>query len=82
VVQTWQIQEAKNRLSEVVERALLQGPQVITRRGVKVVVVVSYAEYNKMIKQQKKLSDFLHESPLSDIELERDRSPARSDVTL
>jgi prevent-host-death family protein len=29
----WQLQDAKNKLSEVIERALRQGPQLITRRG-------------------------------------------------
>ncbi len=29
----WQLQEAKNKFSEVVEAALKDGPQVITKRG-------------------------------------------------
>jgi len=40
----WQIQEAKNKLSEVIDRALDQGPQIITRRGVEAVIVLSYPE--------------------------------------
>jgi len=54
----WQIQEAKNKLSEVVEEAVHHGPQVITKRGVEVAVMLSYVEYRKMISSQKKLSDF------------------------
>ena len=38
---SWQLQEAKNRFSEVVSRALTEGPQTVTRRGTEVVVVVS-----------------------------------------
>jgi len=37
----WQLQEAKNRLSEVVDLALEEGPQTVTRHGKEVVVVVA-----------------------------------------
>jgi prevent-host-death family protein len=37
----WQVQEAKNRFSEVIERALTEGPQVVTRHGRPVVQVVA-----------------------------------------
>jgi antitoxin Phd len=37
----WQVQEAKNRFSEVIDRALSQGPQVVTRHGRPVVQVVA-----------------------------------------
>lgn len=40
---SWQVQEAKNRFSEVIEQALANGPQVITRHGKPVVHVVSVA---------------------------------------
>ena len=66
----WQLQEAKNRLSEVVEQAISLGPQVITRRGIEVVVVLSYADYRRMLLRQKKLSEFFHESPLSAADLD------------
>ena len=86
---TWQLQEAKSRLSELVDEALWHGPQVITRRGLEAVVVLSFAEYTKMKKVQKKLSVFFRESPLADaqspqpeMDLERDRSAARNDVVL
>jgi len=38
---TWQVQEAKNRFSEVIERAVHDGPQVVTRHGRPVVRVVA-----------------------------------------
>lgn len=38
---TWQVQEAKNRFSEMLERARSEGPQVITRHGRAVAQVVS-----------------------------------------
>jgi len=43
----WQLQEAKNRLSEVVRLAQSEGPQTITVRGTDAVVVVSMDEYNR-----------------------------------
>lgn len=80
----WQLQEAKNKFSEVVEEALSQGPQVVTRRGVEAVIILSYAEYRKLITSKKKLSEFFRQSPLVDtgIDLGRDRSDVRPDVAL
>lgn len=37
----WQVQEAKNHFSELVERALHEGPQTVTRHGKPVVRVVA-----------------------------------------
>jgi prevent-host-death family protein len=84
MIQTWQLQEAKNKLSQVVDSAVKSGPQIITRRGVEVAIVISYAEYKKMIASRGSLSDFFRESPLAGIELdlERDRSDARQDIKL
>ncbi len=81
---TWQLQEAKNKFSEVVEAALADGPQVITRRGAETAIVLSYADYRKLLLAQKKLSDFFRESPLVgvDLDLTRDSGPTRSDVAL
>ena len=76
---TWQLQEAKNRFSELINRALSEGPQVVTRHGEEVVVVVSKREYEKIAKAQTGLVEFFRESPLVGIELdlERDRSYPR-----
>jgi antitoxin Phd len=80
----WQLQEAKNKLSEVVEEAISNGPQVITKRGVEAVIVLSYTEYRKMILRQKPLSVFFQESPLAEetLDLSRDRSELRPDIAL
>jgi antitoxin Phd len=79
---TWQIQDAKNKLSEVIERALKQGPQLITRHGKKTVVVMAYSEYEKLRKSQGKLSEFFRSSPLADIDLARDKSKTRDEANL
>lgn len=80
----WQLQEAKNKFSEVVEEALNHGPQLITKRGVESVIVLSYTEYRSMLLSQKKLSTFFRESPLvdHDLDLTRDTTPARPDIEL
>ena len=44
----WQLQQAKNRFSEVVDKALAHGPQTVTRHGREVVVIVSAEEYRRM----------------------------------
>jgi antitoxin Phd len=84
MVRVWQIQEAKNKLSEVINEAIKHGPQIITKRGVEAVIVLSYAEYRKAMLNQKKLSDFFRESPLAevDLDLRRDKSGLRKDTPL
>ena len=78
----WQLQEAKNRLSEVIDGAIQHGPRVITKRGIEVAIVLSYPEYRKMIASRKKLSDFFRESPLgdADLDLDRDTSGLREEI--
>ena len=80
----WQLQEAKNKLSEVVNEAIKHGPQIITKRGVETVIVLSYGQYRKAMLNQKKLSEFFRESPLAklDLDLRRDKSGLRTDVDL
>jgi len=75
----WQLQDAKNRFSELVNRALSIGPQVVTRRGEDVVVVLSKDEYRAMQAGQSTLVEFFRESPLvgEDLDLERDLSLPR-----
>ena len=82
--QTWQLQEAKNKFSRVVTDAIQDGPQVITRHGVEVAIVLSMTEYRKLITSNKKLSQFFRESPFRGIELDlrRDTTPQRDDLDL
>lgn len=80
----WQLQDAKNKFSEVIERALKHGPQLITRRGKKTVIIMSYEEYTRMKRSQIKLSEFFRASPLAkvDLNLKRDKSLSREDTKL
>jgi antitoxin Phd len=71
----WQLQEAKNRLSEVVRRAREEGPQVITLRGDEAVVVLDADEYRRLARRPKgSLVDFFRKSPLVGVELDLARS--------
>ena len=58
MIQTWQLQEAKNKLSRVVENAVNSGPQIITKHGVEVAIVLSYTDYQKIVASRGKLSAF------------------------
>jgi antitoxin Phd len=84
MARVWQLQEAKNKFSEVVDEALKHGPQIITKRGVETAIVLAYAEYRQMALAQKKLSDFFRESPLVEVDLDlaRDKSDLRPDIAL
>jgi antitoxin Phd len=84
MARVWQLQEAKNKFSEVVEEAITHGPQVITKRGVEAVIVLSYAQYRTMLAKQKKLSTFFRESSLvgADLDLTRDKSGLRDEIAL
>jgi antitoxin Phd len=69
----WQLQEAKNKLSEVVDKAQSSGPQEITRHGKKTAVVISFEDYRRMKKRQGSLVEFFRNSPLVGMELKRIR---------
>jgi prevent-host-death family protein len=75
----WQLQEAKARFSEVVKSSREDGPQEITVHGRPAAVLLSKADYDKLVAPKPNLVDFLRASPLRGIRLElrRDKSPAR-----
>ena len=71
----WQLQEAKNHLSEVVRKATEEGPQVITLRGSDAVVVISTKDYQRLSRRPRgTLVQFLRNSPLAGVRLDLDRS--------
>lgn len=73
VAKVWSLADAKAHLSEVVESALKKGPQVITRHGRKVAVVVSAEEWERKSQRQGTLADFFAASPLRESGLEIER---------
>jgi prevent-host-death family protein len=77
---TWQMQEAKARLSEVVKTAQSEGPQKITMHGQSVAVVISQSMYQRLTNNQLTLTEFLTNSPFFGMEeliLEREQSLTR-----
>lgn len=79
---TWKLEDAKNRFSEVVRRALAHEPQRVTRHGRDAVVVLSAEEYERLLGAPS-LFDFLRDSPLAamqaeeELVIERDADPGR-----
>jgi len=74
----WQVQEAKQRFSTLVRRAVEEGPQTVTRHGEEVVVVLSAEEYRRLRGDLPSFKDFLLAGPdLDQLDLQRDRSLPR-----
>lgn len=78
----WQLQEAKQRLSRVVDLALTSGPQVITRHGLDAVVVVSADEYRRLAAPPVSFKAFLDSAPrLDELNVQRsDELPRDADL--
>ena len=77
---TWQLQEAKNKFSNLVERAQKEGPQVVTKHGKEAVVVLSADDYRKLTRPEINLHQFLRKSPFAglDLDLSRDKKAPRN----
>lgn len=63
---TWQLQEAKQRFSEVVREAEAGEPQVITRHGRNVAVIIEYEGFQQLQRPQKDFKRFLESAPFPD----------------
>lgn len=72
---SWPVADAKARLSELIERALATGPQVITRNGRPTAVIVSAEEWQRKVRRKGNLAEFFANSPLRGSGL-RARRPA------
>ena len=70
----WALQDAKNRLSEVVREARESGPQVITVRGKEAAVVISPEEFRRETSRAGTLVEFLRRSPWAETPLDVSRS--------
>jgi prevent-host-death family protein len=64
--QSWTVAQAKAKFSEIIERAMSEGPQTITRNGHKAAVVVGADEWQRKTKRVGNLAEFFAESPLRD----------------
>lgn len=75
----WQVQEAKQRLSELIRRAHTEGPQVVTRHGEEIVVVIDIADYRHLKGEIAEFKDYLRSGPVfDDLDLTRTTEFPRS----
>jgi antitoxin Phd len=77
VSQTWQLQNAKARFSEVFRRAREDGPQLVTRQGKEGVVILPLEDFDQLVDRAKKprsLVRFFAESPLVGLQLNLERT--------
>jgi prevent-host-death family protein len=72
----WPLAEAKARLSELIDTVEREGPQVISKHGREVAVVVAIDEWRRKSQRKGSFAEFLAASPLrgSDLVVERDQS--------
>lgn len=69
----WQLQQAKQRLSEVVRLAKEQGPQMITQYGEESAWIISADDYHKLTKPKESIVSFFQRSPHRDVDLKIER---------
>jgi prevent-host-death family protein len=74
----WQVQEAKMRLSQVIDEAQTKGPQLITRHGVDRAVVLSIEEFRSLTANKPDLRTYLLGGPkVDDFEVPSDCDTGR-----
>ena len=71
---TWQLQDVKSKFSQLVENAISNEPQFVTKHGNNAVVILSFEEYKKITKPKTDLVTFLKNSPLTEGELDLSRN--------
>lgn len=76
-MKTWPLQLAKNQFSQVVEIAQSEGPQIVTRHGQPVVVIVAADEFKKMTRPRESVLEFFAPLKGSGIRLARRRDLPR-----
>jgi antitoxin Phd len=76
----WKLQDAKAKFSKVVDNALKSGPQFVSRRGHKAVVILSVEEYDELISNKPSFKEFLLSCPKigKGFDLERQKDMPRS----
>ena len=61
---TWTLAETKVRLTEILDRAVSEGPQIITRKGRAAAVVIGAEEWRRKTRRTGSLAEFFRRSPL------------------
>lgn len=78
-MQTWQLQQAKARLSELIRKCTKEGPQYLSVHGKMEAVLLSKSDFDKLTKKEPNFVDFMRNSPLMGVKLDlkRDNSLER-----
>ncbi|OIQ71482.1 hypothetisches protein [mine drainage metagenome] len=76
-MQTWQLQDAKSRFSELVDMTLKEGPQLVTRRGQDAVVILAASDYRRMSGTPSLLSTLFSAPRGIPLDLDRSQEPIR-----
>ncbi|MCE2983919.1 MAG: type II toxin-antitoxin system Phd/YefM family antitoxin [Parachlamydia sp.] len=71
---SWQMQEAKQKFSELVKKAWEEGPQEITYRGKENAWLISAEDYKKLKRNRENILEFFQNSPHRDINIPFERS--------
>lgn len=75
----WQVQDAKQRFSELIRTAREDGPQVVTRHGEEIAVVIDIADYRRLKGETAEFKDYLRSGPgFDDLDLDRTAELPRS----
>lgn len=73
----WQVQEAKARLSHLMDKAQSEGPQVISRHGKETAVVLSMDEYRRLLAERPDFNAWLLSAPKVNLSTRRRKDPPR-----
>jgi len=75
----WQVQDAKQRFSELIRTAHVEGPQIVTRHGEEIAVVIDIADYRHLRGETAEFKDYLQSGPdLDDLDLSRSAEQPRA----
>lgn len=74
MMRTWQIQQAKQSLSEVIRYAKSEGPQRLTDRGKPSVWIISDEDFGKLTQPRESIVSFFQRSPHREVEIQTERS--------
>ena len=75
----WKVRDAQRSFSALVQRALDEGPQIITRQGEDIIVVLALADYESYARPIPPFNRFLLDGPsFDDLKIARDREPPRA----
>jgi len=73
----WQVQEAKARLSDLMDKAQSEGPQVISRHGKETAVVLSMDEYRRLLAERPDFNAWLLSAPKVGLSIRRRKDRPR-----